>query len=182
VAELADAQDLGFCATYLPKRNNRFQRFQRLYKRQGQPHIKLCCILPKRYNGKVTDKLKKIAASVALGFLLLCLSAHAQERKTFTIPFHMEKGYILLHTTVNRKPALLVLDTGAPVSVTKDARRLLSLKENNSISFFFHFDDWVSVAFQIPSVRYDGLLGNDLLKQFRRVTIDYKAQTVTLED
>jgi hypothetical protein len=182
VAELADAQGLGFCAPHLPKRNNAFQTFQSLYKWIVTPRVKTCRLLPILSNGKVTDKLKKKAASIALGFLLLCQPAIAQERKAYTVPFHAEKGYLLLQTTVEGKPAVLILDTGSPVSFSKGHALQLRLKDG-AISFRFDDRNPLSAQYYPPDkIAYDGILGNDLLRQFRSACIDYKAQTVTLED
>jgi hypothetical protein len=58
--------------------------------------------------------------AMLLGFLMalvFCLSIHAQERKTYTVPFHVVHGLILLDGQINGKPAVLLLDTGANNSV-----------------------------------------------------------------
>ena len=45
--------------------------------------------------------------------LFLAVSLHAQEHRTFTVPFHTVDGMILLDGQINGKPATLLLDTGA---------------------------------------------------------------------
>src|SRR5712692_6465693 len=54
---------------------------------------------------------------VLLLALLLCQPIHAQERRTFTVPFHTVRGLILLDGKLNDKPAVFLLDTGANNSV-----------------------------------------------------------------
>ena len=49
--------------------------------------------------------------------LFLAVSLHAQEHRTFTVPFHTVHGMILLDGQINGKPATLLLDTGANVSI-----------------------------------------------------------------
>jgi hypothetical protein len=54
----------------------------------------------------------------ALLFLLLATPLYAQESpRTFRVPFHSVNGMILLDATVNDKPAVLLLDTGADNSI-----------------------------------------------------------------
>lgn len=61
-----------------------------------------------------------LGLGILLGFvlaLLLCPSAHGQERRTYTVPFHGVNGMILLDGQINGKPAVFLLDTGANNSV-----------------------------------------------------------------
>ena len=53
---------------------------------------------------------------ILLALVLFIPQAHAQER-TFRVPFHSVIGLILLEATVNGKPAVLLLDTGADNSI-----------------------------------------------------------------
>ena len=55
-----------------------------------------------------TDALRLVLLLSLLSPLTL-----AQHRKTFTVPFELHSGLILLKDEVNRKPAALLLDTGS---------------------------------------------------------------------
>ena len=51
------------------------------------------------------------------------------------------------------------------------------------VSFRFDDSNPLSAQYHPPDkIAFDGILGNDVLEQFRSVRIDYKAQTVTLEE
>lgn len=107
--------------------------------------------------------------------LLLAVSLHAQER-TYRVPFHSAKGFVLLDTTLNGKPAVLLLDTGAPISFTLDGDGI-ELKGKNA----FRTAGNVGVAYYKPPIKFDGVLGEDILRKFSAVRIDYKAGLVEFE-
>lgn len=107
--------------------------------------------------------------------LVLCQPTNAQERRTFTVPFHSVSGFVLLDTTLNGKPAALLLDTGAPISFTLDGDGI-ELRAKG-----FRTTSSVGVAYYKPPIKFDGVIGEDILRKFSAVRIDYKAQTVTLE-
>ena len=89
---------------------------------------------------------------------------------------------MLLQTTVCNRPAVLILDTGSPVSFAQGRVLRLRIKDG-AVSFAYDDMKPLSAQFYRPDkVALDGILGNDLLRQFRSVRVDYKAQTVTLED
>ena len=145
---------------------------------------------------------------LALLFLLLYIPAHAQERKTFTVPFHTVRGMILLDGQLNGKPAVLLLDTGANMSIvdyraagfpaskpdvlrstggtgaegdclTREIPKL-SLGLRSWLSRRTCLMD-LSDASKRTGARVDGFIGQDILSTFSAVRIDYKAQIVTLE-
>jgi aspartyl protease len=149
--------------------------------------------------------------AMLLGFLLglvLCLPAHAQERRTFTVPFHTVRGMILLDGQINGKLAVFLLDTGANNSVVDyraagfDSLKLDALRSTGSagaegactvreVKLSLEHRSWfgrrvcvmnLSDAGKRMGVQIDGFIGQDVLREFSTVRIDYKAQTVTLED
>jgi len=173
------------------------------------PRDKTCRLLPIHFNGKVTDKLKKKAASIDLGFLLLCQPAIAQERKTYTVPFRVVHGLILLDGQINGKHTVFLLDTGANIFIVDyraagfpalnlDALRATGRTgaEGDCITravpkISLGLRSWLnrrtclmdlSDASKRMGTQIDGFIGADLLSEFSAVRIDYKAQTVTLED
>jgi hypothetical protein len=207
VAELADALASGFCAPYLPKRNNAFQSFQRLYKLIVTLRVKTSRLLPILFNGEVTDKLKKKAGCIALVFFVLCQPAIPQEHRAFTVPFRTVNGMILLDGQINGKPVSLLLDTGANNSVVDyraagfDSLKLDALRSTGSVGaegacivrevkLSLEHRSWfgrrvcvmnLSDASKRMGTQIDGFIGADLLATFSAVRIDYKAQTVTLD-
>lgn len=88
---------------------------------------------------------------------------------------------MLLQTTVNGKPSVLILDTGSPVSFSSGRVLLLHLK-NGMVSFRFDDRNPLSAQYYPPDkIACDGILRNDVLKQFRSVRIDYRNSVVELE-
>lgn len=92
---------------------------------------------------------------------------------------------ILLDATVNGKPSVLVLDTGTRFTCTTQAVK----HERASIGIAgLTFEKQPVTTVNLDSLskwagtRIDGLLGQDILREFSAVRIDYKAQTVTLEE
>jgi hypothetical protein len=140
---------------------------------------------------------------------MFCGTAHAQERKVFTVPFHTAHGMILLDGQLNGKPAVFLLDTGANISLVDyraagfPALKLDVLRstgrtgaEGNCVTrevskLSLGLRSWLSRrtclmdlsdASKRMGTKIDGFIGADLLSTFSAVRIDYKAQTVTLED
>jgi len=140
--------------------------------------------------------------------LVLAGVALAQEYKTFTVPFHTVNGMILLDATVNDKPAVLLLDTGAdatlispqasglstaklhPLAATKTtgangeyvkARIDLRLANRHWIEREVLVMNLDEVSKRMET-KIDGFLGQDILRQFSVVRINYKTQVVELEE
>ncbi len=131
-----------------------------------------------------------------------------QERRAFTVPFHSVNGLILLDGQLNGKPAVFLLDTGANNSVVDyraaglpnpklDALRStgsagaegtcivrevkLSLEHRSWLARRVCVMDLSDVSKRMET-KIDGFIGADLLATFSAVRIDYKAQTITLEN
>ena len=140
-----------------------------------------------------------------LTLLLTPLQALAQPR-VVTVPFRSVDSFILVEASIDGKPVTLLVDTGAnktilnaksfgrvqlPVSqpVNRGAGIIgnaLRLRVDLEIAHQILFSQPVSVMnleelskrFRIP---FDGLLGQDILNQFRSVRIDYKSHVIELE-
>ena len=143
--------------------------------------------------------------SILLLALLFCLPAQAQERKTYTVPFRSVNSLILLDGQLNGKPATLILDTGAQLSLLdsglagipkqKEGQNIGGVIDRSKLvrvgSFCigarcfsgrtFGVVDYEKIS-RILNVHIDGQLGQDILREFSSVRIDYKAQTVTLAE
>lgn len=148
---------------------------------------------------------------IGLLALLLSVLAIAQftvagEGKTCRISFHTVNGMVLLDAEVNGKPAVLVLDTGSGKTIISaelagiDGRRLQQLKfglspegryvktevELRLGKSFIRSGDVLAMnlsdAKKQPGLaQMDGILGQDILREFSSVRIDYKSQVVELE-
>jgi hypothetical protein len=139
-------------------------------------------------------------------FFLLSIPCLAQQSaKTYRLPFHSVNGLILLDATVNNKPAMLLLDTGAQYAmVDKHAIGLVVNLHSAEMSAHGVRGEYVRhhATIDLAGFRWernvmvvdlsqiekafgahiDGYVGEDLLREFSAVRIDYKAQTVTLEN
>ncbi|HEV2194114.1 MAG TPA: hypothetical protein VGR55_00905 [Candidatus Acidoferrum sp.] len=96
------------------------------------------------------------------------------------MPFESHAGLVFLKTTLDKKPVTLLLDTGSNVS--------FAFKDGAAIAFtgngFRTLEEYPSrVVFRYPDQLKSsaGIIGQDVLRNFSAVRIDYKAQTVTLE-
>ena len=123
---------------------------------------------------------------VLAGLLLFAPRVHAQ---TFRVPFHTVNSMILLDGQVNGKPVVLVFDTGA-VRTQVDKRAMMRQEDfavlyiDLRIDLFRQRDcrilarDLRPILKGIPA---DGILGEDRLRSFRAVRIDYKVGVVEFE-
>lgn len=141
-----------------------------------------------------------------LALLLLAGISQSQERpRTFRVPFHTVHEMILLDATVNGHFASLLLDTGANNSIVSpqaagvtavDLRALqatsagtraegdyitlevdLGLAERHWINRRVLVMD-LSDASKRMGTRVDGFLGQDILRTFSAVRIDYREHAV----
>lgn len=137
-------------------------------------------------------------------FFLLLLPCLAQP-KSYVVSFHTVHDVILLDATVNGRRAVLMLDTGANGSIIDahtagfDADKLSSVGAAGAraacsprlVRIKLEGYEWFNpqaCVMDLSSVtrnigaHIDGFLGQDVLRRFSRVCIDYKAHTVTLEN
>jgi hypothetical protein len=145
---------------------------------------------------------------LALAFLFLALPHIPDHSEIVSVPFRTAQSMILVDARVNGKPVTLLLDTGAMNTIvsakaygipqfqlqglhpkphdpgyTGDALRLRT-------DFAFANRVWISQPVSVMNVDeltrrlgtpVDGLLGQDLLQEFRAVRINYKAHVIELE-
>jgi len=127
------------------------------------------------------------------GFLAVLLAAvslspvSAAPRETFSIPFRDFHGLILVDVKVNGKPAILVLDTGA-IQTQVDRKAMgqsadlsvlyvdLQISECRLRDFRILATDLTRILRDIPHV--DGILGEDWLRSFHSVHIDYRRHAI----
>lgn len=141
--------------------------------------------------------------------LLLAVPCLAQQTaKTYRVPFHSAaNGVILLEAQVNGKPAVLLLDTGANLTIISQQAaglpdvKLHALAPNRTTGSNGdyvrshvdlglgerHFMDHPIIVMDMSDAskrlwtRIDGLLGQDVLRQFSAVRIDYQHGVLELE-
>lgn len=145
--------------------------------------------------------------SLLVAAVILAASASAQDR-VFRAPFHTVNGPILLDATVNGHTATFVLDTGSASTIVSPkaygAMRLdghsLEMAEDGAgrLGYAEHlqadvtlttgarFSLTVSVmnldnAGKQIGTKIDGILGQDILRTFSAVRIDYRARVVGME-
>jgi len=175
-----------------------------------RPRIVACPKCGTRFESD-TDVFIFLGLGLLLGLLLaslLCQPAHAQERMAYTVPFHAVRGLILLDGQLNGHPATFLLDTGANNSVMDyraagfpnlklDALRSTGTAGSEGsctvreVKISLEHKSWLnrrvcimdlSDASRRAGSQIDGFIGVDVLGEFSAVRIDYKTQTVTLEN
>ena len=143
-----------------------------------------------------------IQRCVISAIILLASFASAE---TFTIPLHIEGDQIFVDVRVNDKNARLLLDTGAGMTFvgpkfaegTIEVQRLnveqqagmrkASIRHLSITLGEVTFKDHVVGVLDMTDVNrrtgtsMDGLLGQDVLRHFRSVRINFKEKTLELE-
>jgi len=134
-------------------------------------------------------------------FLFAGVVSAQQHPRTFSVPFHTAGGMILLEAQANGKPAVLLLDTGAQTTVispklanvrSKDSRAFatvvqgvrahanLLLSADLNYSGDFYVLDFSETSKQLGA-KIDGLLGQNILRDFSAFRVDYKANVIEFE-
>jgi hypothetical protein len=119
-------------------------------------------------------------ALLFLALLFFAGTVSAQPR-TIAIPFEIHNGLIFLRTTLDKQEARLLLDTGSNVSFAFKTGIGLELSGDR----FRTTEEYPSrVVFRYPDIlkNSQGIVGQDILREFRSVRIDYKNHTVELEE
>jgi len=111
---------------------------------------------------------------------MLATSVHAQQgHRTLTVPFEDRSGLIFLRVTLDKRPALLLLDTGANVSFSFKTGAGVELSGDH----FRTTEEYPSrVVFRYPDILKDsqGIIGQDVLRQFKSLRIDYHEHLIEL--
>jgi hypothetical protein len=155
--------------------------------------------------GHVRGEVFRGLTALILLLLLTPLRTPAPPR-IVAVPFRSVDSYILVDAKIDGMPVKLLVDTGAnktilnassfckvEMQVSKPVNRgagivgnALRLRVELEITHELQFSQHVSVMnLEELSKRFgfhfDGLLGQDILNQFRSVRIDYKNQVIELE-
>ena len=141
-----------------------------------------------------------------LAFLLLIPLANRAHPGVVTLPFRSVNSLILVEAKVNGNAVTLVLDTGANKTILNAkaygnaglpvvrpvnqgsgiVANALRLRVELEIGHEYIFSQPVSIVdledlARRFGVHFDGLLGQDILREFRSLRIDYKAHIIELE-
>jgi hypothetical protein len=136
-------------------------------------------------------------------FLIAPLALAQETGRVYRVPFHSVNSMILLDVTVNGNPAVMLLDTGANNSIVTPAAaglraNLAPLKRNSGAGASGDYTEavialcldkhcWLnrdvlamdlSEANKNAGARLDGFIGQDILREFSAVRIDYKAGVI----
>src|SRR5215467_13653030 len=139
--------------------------------------------------GRVAFVQRFVQRSVLLLAVVLSLLTSAVHAQTFRVPFHSVNSMILLDGQVNGKPVVLVLDTGA-VQTQVDRKTMMRHEDFSvlyvdlKISTYRHSDYRILATDLHPILKgipADGILGEDWLRSFRAVRIDYEANVIEFE-
>ena len=158
--------------------------------------------------GTPARKNSGLACFATLLALFFCAGTSLSQTpgRVFRVPFHTVNGMILLDATVNDKPAVLLLDTGADFTlISPEAAglpaNLDALKATNTTGAAGEYvksrvdlrlaeRHWIERAVLVMDLseaskrlgtRTDGFIGQDVLREFSAVRIDYKASVIEFE-
>ena len=155
-------------------------------------------------NFSLRFRLRALAATLA-GLALLTPASFGNAEPVL-LPFRSVRSLILVDAKVNGRSAALLLDTGAnhtiispkvcgsvPAPAVERTSKgpgivgnALRLRVDLEIADRFLFSQPVSVMSlgdlpQRIGAQFDGLLGQDILREFRSVRINYRARVIELE-
>jgi hypothetical protein len=155
--------------------------------------------------GQTTSRASR---GLVLFILLLLPLPNRAHPEVATVPFHTVQTFILVQAKVNGNPATLLLDTGANRTIVStkiygnaqvNLQRIRqnpkgpglageSLRLPADVALANHI--WLAQPVSVMNlddlrhdlgVNFDGLLGEDLLREFHSVRINYKTHVIELE-
>jgi hypothetical protein len=144
-----------------------------------------------------------------LAFLLLTPLPNRANSSMLRLPFRTVRSMILIEGEINGEPVTLLMDTGATKTVInsqsyraayfslrtaqRSAKSAGIVGESISVRLDLKLANhrWVGQPVAIMNLaelnhllgaRFDGLLGEDILREFHSVRIDYRNHVIELED
>jgi Aspartyl protease len=168
-----------------------------------------CCNHLTLAKGPLLGQLGQPEVSLLLLALFLFAGIASAQPRTFRVPFHTVNGMILLDATVNGKPAVLLLGTGADSTIISaeaaglaavQLKVLLATKAGTGAEgdyvlreadlklgnrHCFNRRVWVMNLSDVSKrlgTRIDGFVGADLLQEFSAIRLDFKNRVIELEE
>lgn len=104
----------------------------------------------------------------------------------YTIPFREIDGLILLDVRVNGKPARLMLDTGATITIFRGEAGYIAIEVAPGHLISVQAESFGKIGIINMKIAktvgpIDGILGENFLRGFRSLRIDYRAHLVELQ-
>ena len=165
--------------------------------------------VPTRHTARTsTPPRRRLRYLVLLLFLLTPLPNRAHS-STLRIPFRTAQSMIIVQAKINGTPVALLLDTGATRTIVsadiygRVPFRLRTIERNArgpgifgdslilpvNLELANHMWAGQRVAImnldglsQVLGIHFDGLLGQEVLREFHSVRIDYRAHVIELEN
>lgn len=113
-------------------------------------------------------------------------SATAQPKKEVKIPFEFVEGLMVCAIPTSRGKLRLVFDTGANATALLGKPRPIEIRIGGKSLRLVSAPLRTSTLSQVndalpPARRLEGILGEDVLVQFQRVTVDYKSLEIEFD-
>jgi hypothetical protein len=117
--------------------------------------------------------------------IILCPLALAQEKPALRLPFHSVRSLTLVFVMVDGAPKNLIFDTGAERTLVNsrdgNVERRVTFALGSKVMGNFPIILTDLSGMSMEKVGADGVLGEDVLRKFSAVRIDYKAGVVEFE-
>jgi hypothetical protein len=117
--------------------------------------------------------------------LLSSVSAKCNDNPGETLQFKSARSLLLVHVTIDGAPLTLVLDTGAQRTIIDDPRNVerpvnVTVGNRTMRLYIAYAPLHINASETVKGVKASGLLGQDVLRQFKTVRVDYATNTVEL--
>jgi hypothetical protein len=127
---------------------------------------------------KMNGQVKKLPVVLAL-----VVVAAACVAETY-VPFRVSRSLLLVDVIVDGAPKILVFDTGAERTLIHDSRNIerasrLTLGDKTFSNFPLAYVNLAGM--ELEKVHADGVLGQDVIGKFRKITVDYQSKRVIFE-
>jgi hypothetical protein len=116
--------------------------------------------------------------------LVFAVTVTAGTCDTVNLPFTLARSLLLVNVTVDHQLKTLIFDTGAERTMIHDHRNVerpvqLVLDNKTLPNIPLAFVDLTGL--KLEQVHADGVLGQDIIRRFKTVRVDYDTRIITLE-
>lgn len=131
----------------------------------------------------------KYGRAVVIGFVLavlLVVLTVSAVCSAATLDFNSSRSLMLVQVTIDGVERTMVFDTGAQRTIIDDPRNIersvnVTIDKRTMRLFIAYAPLHLNASETIKGVKASGLLGQDVLRAFKHVSIDYANKTITLE-